>query len=166
MQLNPGRYRYMTLSTDKLVPVCPVDSREQARYDLQEKGQVVPLITYRGGLAMGRIVGDRLETSSYALTPFVRCDSLDVAHGAVAKVLRVAWLPWSLVAADCRRGALAALGGVMKRLCSRCACTVPVRVLPILRKKFGKPRKQGVRTRHIFEPGTPYLDAQGITMVH
>jgi LysR family transcriptional regulator, hypochlorite-specific transcription factor HypT len=112
VQLNPGRYRYMTLSTDKLVPVCQVDSREQARYDLQEKGQAVPLITYRGGLAMERIVGDCLETSSCALTPFVRCDSLDVAHGAVAKGLRVAWLPWSLVAADCRRGALAALGGI------------------------------------------------------
>lgn len=111
VQLNPGRYRYMTLSTDKLVPVCQADSRGRARYDLQEKGQAVPLITYRGGLAMERIVGDRLETSSYALTPFVRCDSLDVAHGAVAKGLGVAWLPWSLVAADCRRGALAALGG-------------------------------------------------------
>jgi DNA-binding transcriptional LysR family regulator len=78
---------------------------------LQEGGPSVPLITYAGGLAMERIVGDRLEATPYALAPFLRSDSLDAAHGAVAKGLGVAWLPWSMVAADCRRGALAALGG-------------------------------------------------------
>ena len=109
--LSPARYRYMTLATDKLVPVSQVDARGRTRYALQDGGQPVPLITYTGGLAMERIVGDRLETTPYALTPFVRSDSLDAAHGAVAKGLGVAWLPWSMVAADCRRGALVALGG-------------------------------------------------------
>ena len=111
VQLSPGRYRYMTLGTDKLVPVSQADTRGRARYALQEGGQAAPLITYAGGLAMERIVGDRLETTPYSLTPFLRSDSLDAAHGAVAKGLGVAWLPWSMVAADCRRGALAALGG-------------------------------------------------------
>jgi DNA-binding transcriptional LysR family regulator len=109
--LSPSRYRYMTLATDKLVPVSQVDARGRPRYLLQEGGAPVPLITYTGGLAMERIVGDRLEATPYALTPFVRSDSLDAAHGAVAKGVGVAWLPWSMVAADCRRGALAELGG-------------------------------------------------------
>lgn len=111
MQLNPVRYRYMTLGTDKLVPVSQADGRGRARYALSEGGQAVPLITYAGGLSMERILGDRLEATPYALTPFVRIDSLDAAHGAALKGLGVAWLPWSMVAADCRRGTLVSLGG-------------------------------------------------------
>ncbi|MDM9560904.1 LysR family transcriptional regulator [Bordetella petrii] len=110
VQLTPGRYRYMTLATDKLVPVCQVDARGRPRHPLPETGPAAPLITYTGGLAMSRIVGDRLETLPYALSPFVRCDSLDAAHGMVQNGLGVAWLPWSMVAGDCRRGVLAALG--------------------------------------------------------
>jgi DNA-binding transcriptional LysR family regulator len=111
MQLNPVRYRYMTLGTDKLVPVSQADGRGRARYALSEGGQAAPLITYAGGLSMERILGDRLEATPYALTPFVRIDSLDAAHGAALKGLGVAWLPWSMVAADCRRGTLVSLGG-------------------------------------------------------
>lgn len=111
MPLSPVRYRYMTLGTDKLVPVSQADSRGRARYTLSEGGQPAPLITYAGGLSMERILGDRLETTPYALAPFMRSDSLDAAHGAAAKGLGVAWLPWSMVAADCRRGALVSLGG-------------------------------------------------------
>lgn len=110
VQLSPGRYRYMTLGTDKLVPVCQVDARGRARFSLREGGDSVPLIAYAGGLAMERIVGDRLETSPYALTPFIRSDSLDAALGGVLKGLGVAWLPWSMVSAECRRGTLVALG--------------------------------------------------------
>lgn len=111
MQLNPVRYRYMTLGTDKLVPVSQADGRGRARYVLSEGGQAAPLITYAGGLSMERILGDRLESTPYALTPFVRIDSLDAAHGAALKGLGVAWLPWSMVAVDCRRGTLVSLGG-------------------------------------------------------
>lgn len=111
VSLSPQRFRYITLATDKLVPVTQVDSRGNPRYVLGEGGRPTPLIAYAGGLAMARILGDRLETTPHALTPFLRTDSLDVAHGAVANGLGVAWLPWSMVFADCRRGALAALGG-------------------------------------------------------
>ncbi|ETA66152.1 LysR substrate-binding domain protein [Bordetella pertussis I036] len=111
VQLTPGRFRYMTLGIDKLVPVCQADARGRPRHALSEGGPAAPLITYSGGLAMARIAGDRLETFPYALAPFVRCDSLDAAHGMAQKGLGIAWLPWSMVAGDCRRGVLAALGG-------------------------------------------------------
>jgi len=109
--LTPGRYRYMTLATDKLVPVCQADSRGRPRYSLTEGGPPAPLISYTGGLAMARILGDRLETFPYALAPFIGCDSPDAVHGLTLKGLGVAWLPWSMVMGDCRRGALAVLGG-------------------------------------------------------
>jgi len=109
--LNPQRYRYMTIATDKLVPVCQMDLRGNPRHALREAGYPAPLIDYAGGLAMARILGDRLETTPYALAPFMRTDSLDAALSAVTNGLGVAWLPWSLVVGQCRRGALTALGG-------------------------------------------------------
>ncbi|SAI22199.1 LysR family transcriptional regulator [Bordetella ansorpii] len=111
VELTPGSYRYMTLATDKLVPVSQTDSRGRPRYSLKEGGTPAPLISYAGGLAMSRIAGDRLDTFPYALTPFVCCDSPDGVHGLALKGLGVAWLPWSMVAGDCRRGVLAVLGG-------------------------------------------------------
>ncbi|ARP81245.1 LysR family transcriptional regulator [Bordetella genomosp. 8] len=109
--LSPQRYRYITFATDKLVPVCQVDLRGNPRHALREGGHPTPLIDYAGGLAMARILGDRLETTPYALSPFMRTDSLDAALTAVTNGLGVAWLPWSLVVGQCRRGALTALGG-------------------------------------------------------
>lgn len=111
MELTPSRYHYMTLATDKLVPVCQADSRGRPRYALAEDGRPAPLISYASGLSMARIFGDRLETFPYTLAPFICCDSPDAVHGMALKGLGVAWLPWSMVAGDCRRGALAALGG-------------------------------------------------------
>lgn len=108
--LSPTRYRYLTLAADKLVPVSHVDRRGRARFGLSDASSA-PLIAYVGGLALERILGDRLDARAYALQPFLRCDSPDAVHGAAVKGLGVAWLPWSMVAGDCRRGTLAVLGG-------------------------------------------------------
>ena len=109
--LQSGSYRYMTLATDRLVPVTQALSRGRPRHAFENAGVSIPLITYRGGLAMARIVGDRLESMPYPLVPSMNCDSLDAARGAVLHGLGVAWLPWSMVAGDCRRGAMVAMGG-------------------------------------------------------
>lgn len=109
--LQLGSYRYMTLATDRLVPVSQPASRGKPRHALGSAGTSVPLISYRGGLAMARILDDRLEGMPYPFVPSMRCDSLDAARGAALHGLGVAWLPWSMVAGDCRRGALVTLGG-------------------------------------------------------
>ena len=114
--LEPGAYRYMTLATDKLVPVSQAASRGRARHGLEAAGASIPLISYRGGLAMARIVGDRLESMPYPLVPAIGCDSLDAARAAALHGLGVAWLPWSMVAGDCRRGQLIVLGGTNEQI--------------------------------------------------
>ncbi|MDS1139697.1 LysR substrate-binding domain-containing protein [Pusillimonas sp. SM2304] len=111
LELHPDNYQYMTLTTDKLVPVCQVTAQGKPRYALEGGHGSLPLIAYSRGLAMGRIVGDRIETMPYPLVPSIRCDSLDAVHGTVSNGLGIAWLPWSMVAADCRQGSLAVLGG-------------------------------------------------------
>lgn len=111
VELQPDSYQYMTLATDKLVPVCQVGSQGKPRFTLVAGKGPLPLIAYSRGLAMGRIAGDRIETMPYPLVPSIRCDSLDAVHGTVANGLGIAWLPWSMVQADCRRGSLVVLGG-------------------------------------------------------
>ncbi|NYT58471.1 LysR family transcriptional regulator [Alcaligenaceae bacterium] len=111
VELQPDSYQHITLATDKLVPVCQVATQGKPRYSLDAESGSLPLISYSRGLAMGRIAGDRIETMPYPLVSSIRCDSLDAVHGTVANGLGIAWLPWSMVEADCRRGSLVVLGG-------------------------------------------------------
>ncbi|HWK71870.1 MAG TPA: LysR substrate-binding domain-containing protein [Burkholderiaceae bacterium] len=111
VELQPDNYQYMTLATDKLVPVCQAVAQGKPRYSLEEGRGSLPLISYSRGLAMGRIAGDRIETMPYPLVTSLRCDSLDAMLGTVSNGLGIAWLPWSMVAADCKRGNLIVLGG-------------------------------------------------------
>lgn len=110
-ELSAANYHYMTLATDKLVPVCQPTSKGLPRFPLAASGAPVPLIGYSGGLAMSHILGDKLQAMPYPLVPTVYCDSLDAALGAAINGLGVAWLPWSLVVSECRHKTLQALGG-------------------------------------------------------
>lgn len=110
--LHASLFEYMTLATDKLVPVCQTDFHGKPRYMLDsDSGKSIPLISYAGGLSMARILGDRLQTFPYPLVPAVHCDSLDAALGTTRNGMGVAWLPWSMVMGECRSGSLVALGG-------------------------------------------------------
>lgn len=110
VELQPDNYQHMTLVTDKLVPVSQAIAQGKPRYSLDGRGSL-PLISYSRGLAMARIAGDRIENMPYPLVSSMRCDSLDAMLGTVSNGLGIAWLPWSMVAADCKRGSLMVLGG-------------------------------------------------------
>src|SRR3546814_615258 len=111
VELQPDNYQHRTLATDKLVPVCQAIAQGKPRYCLEGGHASLPLISYSRGLAMGRIAGDRIETMPYPLVTSMRCDSLDAMLGTVSNGLGIAWLPWSMVASDCKRGSLIVLGG-------------------------------------------------------
>jgi DNA-binding transcriptional LysR family regulator len=116
MELKPDNYQYMTLATDKLVPVSQAVALGKPRYSLSGGKGPLPLIAYSRGLAMGRIAGDRIENMPYPLVTSVRSDSLDAMLGTVSNGLGIAWLPWSMVAVDCKRGNLIVLGGRSERI--------------------------------------------------
>lgn len=112
LELLPEQFIYLTLATDKLVPVSQTQPNGQALYDLDpQPGKTIPLISYSGGLAMARILGDRLQDYPYPLLHTVRCDSLDTVLGSVLKGLGIAWLPHSMIVGECRSGKLIQLGG-------------------------------------------------------
>ena len=111
--INGHRYRHLTLTNEKLVPVSIADAQGQPRFKLESGERTTPLISYVESLAMGRLLLDHFERNPApsSLAPFVRCDSADAIYEFVRKGLGVAWLPWSMVAADCRLQTMAVLGG-------------------------------------------------------
>ncbi|NYT78545.1 LysR family transcriptional regulator [Alcaligenaceae bacterium] len=111
-ELLSDQFTHMTLAIDKLVPVCHTRPDGTPRYALSDRaGTSLPLITYACGLAMARILGDRLQSCPYPLVTTLSCDSPDTAMGSVLKGLGIAWLPLSMVTGECRRGVLTQLGG-------------------------------------------------------
>jgi LysR family transcriptional regulator, hypochlorite-specific transcription factor HypT len=108
MPLAAQRFRYVTLASDRLVPVTQADAHGRARQPL-DGGQ---RIDYAPSLALGRLVREHLERSSRGeVPPALVCDSADAIAEFVRLGLGHAWLPWSLVAADCKQGLLVRLGG-------------------------------------------------------
>lgn len=108
MRLSGQRFRHISLAHDKLVPVSRADAQGRARHGLEHS----PLLTYRDTLALGRLLRDHRSHAAAAddqRSSFC-CDSADALLALALKGAGVAWLPWSLAAADCRRGLLARVG--------------------------------------------------------
>jgi LysR family transcriptional regulator, hypochlorite-specific transcription factor HypT len=106
--LSTRRFRYLKLADDKLVPVAGADARGQPRHALADG----PLLGYAPSLALGRLLNDHLDTAWPDADGRMQvvCDSADAVHELALKGMGIAWLPWSMVAADCKRGLLAPLG--------------------------------------------------------
>jgi LysR family transcriptional regulator, hypochlorite-specific transcription factor HypT len=112
--LSPQRFLHVTLAHDRLLPVSRADAHGQARFALAH----APLVAYAPGLALGALVDDHWRAAVPDAAPRVAlvCDSADAMLELVLKGLGVAWLPRSLVAADCKRGLLQVLGGKAQEL--------------------------------------------------
>lgn len=108
VRLSNQRFRHLTMAQDKLVPVSRTNGKGQPMHSLATG----PLISYAASLSLGALVLDHIRQSvpgAGARTRYV-CDSADAIQEFVLKGLGVAWLPWSMVASDCRSGVLAPLG--------------------------------------------------------
>ena len=111
VRLDARQFTHLTLASDRLVPV----SRARAGgAPLHHFGgtDAVPYLAYSHTLALGRLVEDRLAHDPLAprLARVVECDSADAQYEYVLRGLGVAWLPWSMVHADCQSGRLARAG--------------------------------------------------------
>lgn len=109
VRLSSQRYRYVTLKRDRLVPVSRADANGRTAHDLEEGD----LIVYAPSLSLGALQRDHLRRNVTNVDSRTRCvcDSPDAIHELVRKGLGIAWLPWSMVAAECRVGGLSILGG-------------------------------------------------------
>ena len=112
LTLNGHRYRYLTLSHEKLVPVTACDTSGPC-YRLGSASKPLPLISYSMGLSLERLVSDHFErvAQPHGVRAFIRTDSARTIYELVKQGLGIGWLPWSMVAAECSLGTMAVLGG-------------------------------------------------------
>ena len=113
VRLDGRQYAFVTLASDKLVPVSRADARGEAVYSLRQiGGKPVPLLAYGHSLAMGRLLEDHLANNPNVpqMIRRIECDSADALSEYVLKGLGVAWLPWSMVQAECKAGRMALAG--------------------------------------------------------
>lgn len=111
-RLDGRQFAHATVASDKLVAVSRTDARGVALHGFDTPGDV-PFLSYARTLAMGRMVEDLLVNNPQAprLKRHIECDSADALYEYVLRGLGVAWLPWSMVQADCKAGRLIAVGG-------------------------------------------------------
>ena len=110
LRLDARQFSHLTLASDKLVPVVRTDARGQPLHAFGDSA--VPYLAYARSLALGRLVEDHLAQNRHAplLQRWVECDSADAVYQYVRQGQGVAWLPWSMVHADCKAGQLVVLG--------------------------------------------------------
>jgi LysR family transcriptional regulator, hypochlorite-specific transcription factor HypT len=95
LKLDPFVFDYKTIGRDKLVAV----SSAQAPGDF---------LQYSKGLALRSVLDQGLKAPQFSassalwLNPKIECDSPDALQSFALEGMGIVWLPWSMVAADCR----------------------------------------------------------------
>lgn len=109
--LDARQFQHLTLASDRLVPVSRADAQGTPLYPL-DKRVPVPHVAHARTLALGRLLEDHLahHPARPKLQRLLECDSPDASYEYVLKGLGVAWLPWSLVHADCQARRLTPAG--------------------------------------------------------
>lgn len=110
LRLDARRFTHLTLAPDKLVPVSRTAAQARPAYAFGDKP--APYLAYAHNMALGRLVEDHLSQNPAApkLQRRLVCGSADALHEYTLQGVGVAWLPWSLIQADCQAGRLVALG--------------------------------------------------------
>jgi DNA-binding transcriptional LysR family regulator len=110
-RLDPRRFTHLRFAHEALIPVSAVTPEGRPMHPLSRR-KATPWLSYADSLAMGRRVNDHLR--SHPRPPLLRVaietDSADAAHEFVLRGFGVAWLPRSMVAADCRQGRMVEVG--------------------------------------------------------
>ena len=113
ISLDARQFSHVTVASDRLVPVARTAVGGKPLYHFDQGTEPVPYLAYAPQLALSRLVEDHLSQNPQAprLRRVVECDSADAHFEYVQKGLGVAWLPWSMVHAECKSGRLAVAGG-------------------------------------------------------
>lgn len=110
-RLDQRRFTHLRLADEMLVPVSCATPDGRPMHPLSRR-KASPWISFAGSLAMGRLVHDHLGSHPRAplLHTALEVDSADAAHEFVLRGFGLAWLPRSMVAAECRQGRMVELG--------------------------------------------------------
>lgn len=108
VKLTNTRFRHLNMSNDKLVPVARANVQGAAMHAMDSG----PLIAYSPKLSLAALMATHMPLQTPQAQARIRyvSDSADAILEFALKGLGVAWLPWSMVAVECKRGTLVSLG--------------------------------------------------------
>ena len=135
LQLDPQIFPSLHLAYSEMLPVCAVDARGNALFDLNS-GQSVPLLAYSAGAFLGRSVNGLLRQRRLRYTTVYETAMADSLKSMALQGLGVAWVPRLSITAELQRGELVECADETWRLpleirLYRCALVrkAPVRLL-------------------------------------
>jgi DNA-binding transcriptional LysR family regulator len=112
VRLDARQFTHVTVASDRLVPVARAATQGRPMHRIDPEGPPAAYLAYAPQLALGRLVEDHLANHPQAprLQRVVECDSPDALYEYVLRGVGMAWLPWSLVHADCKAQRLSLAG--------------------------------------------------------
>ncbi|CAN7154803.1 LysR family transcriptional regulator [Acidovorax sp. LjRoot118] len=112
VRLDARQFSHVTVASDRMVPVSRATTQGLPQHRFDPEGPATAYLAYAPQLALGRLVEDHLANHPHAprLQRVVECDSPDALYEYTLRGVGVAWLPWSLVHADCKAQRLALAG--------------------------------------------------------
>ncbi len=105
LQLDADIFPSLHLADSEMLPVCAVDDRGRALFDLNG-GQSVPLLAYSAGAFLGRSVNALLRQRRLRYTTVYETAMADSLKSMALQGLGVAWVPRLSIAAELQRGEL------------------------------------------------------------
>jgi LysR family transcriptional regulator, hypochlorite-specific transcription factor HypT len=110
LRLDARRYAFIRIADEALIPVSAAAAGKPLH--ALSRRRATPWLAYAKDLALGRLVEDHVRShlKPPRLHTAIVCDSADAVHEYALRGFGVAWLPRSLVAADCRQGRLVQVG--------------------------------------------------------
>lgn len=118
LMIDHGRFDYLTIAREVLVPVSALDSRGHTRYKLPGGKEPIPWLSFARALALRTVLARHLADlpSVPQLKPVCQADSYEAILAMAKRGTGLAWLPQRLVKNDVERGELAVVGNASWRV--------------------------------------------------
>ena len=116
--IDHGRFDYLTIAREVMVPVSALDARGRALYKLPGGKEPIPWLSFARALALRTVLARHLADlpSPPALKPVYQADSYEAILAMAKRGAGLAWLPQRLVKNEVERGELAVVGNASWRV--------------------------------------------------
>jgi DNA-binding transcriptional LysR family regulator len=118
LMIDHGRFDYLTIAREVLVPVSALDSRGRTRYKLPGGNEPIPWLSFARALALRTVLARHLADLPVApqLKPVYQADSYEAILAMAKRGAGLAWLPQRLIKSEVARGELGIVGNASWRV--------------------------------------------------
>lgn len=118
LMIDHGRFDYLTIAREVLVPVSALDARGRTLYKLPGGKEPIPWLSFARALALRTVLARHLADlpAPPVLKPVYQADSYEAILAMAKRGAGLAWLPQRLVKSDVERGDLGIVGNASWRV--------------------------------------------------